>query len=709
MDKTRFCNLYPILLLLLIHTPVFSGQLSKIVIAHRGASGYLPEHTLAAKALAHGMGAHYIEQDVVLSKDGQPIVLHDIYLQAVTNVAEIFPERARIDNKYYAIDFDLAEIKQLKVTERSDVEKDSIVDAKRFPPHQSTFQIPTLSEEIELIQGLNHSTGKLIGLYVEVKEPAWHQQHGKDISRVVLKTLSDYGYTKSEDLVYVQCFDPSETRRMREVLKTDLKLVQLIGYKNPNSAIDYEQMILSSGLKLIAGYADGIGPSIQHIVKNIQQDGQPILSSLVQDAHKLNLKVHPYTLRTDRLPPQVINFDHLLRILFLDANVDGIFTDFPDLAIDFLRNHVAQPKDRATYDYATTWLDQHLRMNQIQTIGSHNSFKEAIAPSLMQILRQLDPNTADSLDYEHISLTKQLDLGLRQLELDLFYDPEGGRYANPYGIMAAKEMNLPLDPPYDPKGKMKNPGFKVLHVQDIDFRSNCMTFKEALEEVHQWSKTHPRHTPILITINTKEDVIDQPNFVQPLPFDRQAFDHLDQEILSVFGISELIVPDYVRGNYKTLETAITADQWPTLKASRGKIFFALDANQEKIDIYKDSHPSLQGRILFVDAKEGQPEAAFRIINDPLENRQYIQDLVLKGYLVRTRADADTKEARTGDTTRLEAALVSGAHFISTDYYLPENKFGTGYRVQLPTQTPVRFNPNFFLDNLSSSLLEQPPK
>merc|ERR1711969_401304 len=111
---------------------------------------------------------------------------------------------------------------------------------------------------------------------------------------------------------------------MREVLETDLKLVQLIGYKNPNSAIDYEQMILSSGLKLIAGYADGIGPSIQHIVKNIQQDGQPILSSLVQDAHKLNLKVHPYTLRTDRLPPQVINFDHLLRILFLDANVDGI-------------------------------------------------------------------------------------------------------------------------------------------------------------------------------------------------------------------------------------------------------------------------------------------------------------------------------------------------------------------------------------------------
>ena len=708
MDKTRYCNLYLILLLFLIHTLVFSKQFSKIVIAHRGASGYLPEHTLAAKALAYGMGAHYIEQDVVLSKDDQPIVLHDIHLQAVTNVTEIFPERARADNKYYAIDFTLSEIKQLKVTERYDIDRNSIVYPQRFPPHRSTFQIPTLSEEIELIQGLNRSTGKVVGFYVEIKEPAWHQQNGKDISRVVLKTLSDYGYTESEDPIYVQCFDPFETQRMREVLETDLKLVQLIGSDNPDLAIDYEQMILPPGLKLIAGYADGIGPSIRHIIKSIQKDGQPTLSSLVQDAHQLNLKVHPYTLRIDQLPPQIINFDHLLRILFLDANVDGIFTDFPDLAVEFLQKnpeHGFQPENRMTRDRATAWLDRHLRMNQIQAIGSHNSFKEAIASSLMRILRDRDPDTADSLDYEHISLTEQLALGLRQLELDLFYDPEGGRYANPYGITAVKEMDLPFDPPYDPKGKMKKPGFKVLHVQDIDFRSNCLTFKEALEEVYQWSKANPRHTPILITINTKQSVIDQPNFVQPLPFDKQAFDHLDQEILSVFRASELILPDHVRGNYQKLETAITNDQWPTLKASRGKVFFALDAGQEKIDIYKEGHPSLQGRILFVDAKEGQPEAAFRIINDPLENQQYIQDLVLKGYLVRTRADADTKEARTGDKTRLEAALTSGAHFISTDYYLPDSKFGTGYQVQLPTQTPVRFNPNFFLDNLSSSLLE----
>lgn len=707
MDKTRYSNFYPILLLLLIYTSVSIGQPSKIVIAHRGASGYLPEHTLAAKALAHGMGAHYIEQDIVLSKDDQPIILHDIHLQAVTNVAEVFPSRARADEKYYAIDFDLAEIKRMKVTKRSDIEKNTIVYPKRFPPHQSTFQIPTLSEEIELIQGLNHSTGKPVGLYVEIKAPTWHQQHGKDISQVVLKTLNEYGYTKRDDLVYVQCFDPFETRRMRKVLKTDLKLVQLIGSNHPNSEIDYEQMMLSSGLKLIAGYADGIGPSMQHIVKGIQKDGQPILSSLVQDAHRLNLEVHPYTLIADRLPPQVSDFDHLLRIFFLDADVDGIFTDFPDLAVRFLNNQGSgiRPEDRTTSDRATAWLDQHLRMNQIQAIGSHNSFKETIDPSLMQIIRQLDPDTADSLDYEHVSLTEQLDLGLRQLELDLFYDPEGGRYANPYGITAAKGMNLPPGPPYDAEGKMKNPGFKVLHVQDIDFRSNCLTFKDALKEVHQWSKVHPRHTPILITINTKESVIDQLNFVQPLPFDRQAFDRLDQEILGVFEISELIVPDRVRGDYQTLETAITAGQWPTLKKSRGKVFFALDAGQEKIDIYKDSHPSLQGRILFVDAEEGQPEAAFRVINDPIENQQYIQDLVLKGYLVRTRADADTKEARTGDTTRLEAALTSGAHFISTDYYLPENKFGTNYWVQLPTQTPVRFNPNFFLDNLSSSLLE----
>ena len=705
--SSRYISFYPVFLLLLIYTSVSIGQPSKIVIAHRGASGYLPEHTLVSIALAHGMGAHYIEQDIVLSKDDQPIVLHDISLQAVTNVADIFPGRARTDGKYYAIDFDLAEIKRLKVIERIDVEKNTVIYPTRFPSHQSAFQIPTLSEEIELIQGLNHSTGKSVGLYVEIKEPEWHQQHGKDVSQVVLKTLNDYGYAKRDDLVYVQCFDPFETRRLREVLKTDLKLVQLIDSSLPNSIIDYEQMVLPSGLKLVASYADGIGPSMQHIVKGVQKDGRPILSSLVQDAHKLNLEVHSYTLRADRLPQQIIDFDHLLRMFFLDADVDGIFTDFPDLAIGFLSNRECElrSEDKIVSDRAASWLDQHLRMNQIQTIGSHNSFKEAIDPSLMQILRQIEPDTADSLDYEHVTLTEQLDLGLRQLELDLFYDPEGGKYANPYGITAVKKMDLPPGPTYDAEGQMAKPGFKVLHAQDIDFRSNCLTFKDALKEVRQWSEVHPGHMPILIMINTKESVIDQPNFVQPIPFDGQAFDRLDQEILGIFEMSDLIVPDRVRGDYETLESAITNDQWPTLKESRGKIFFALDADQDKIDIYKDGHPSLQDRILFVNVKEGQPAAAFRVINDPVKNRRYIQDLVLKGYLVRTRADADTKEARAGDTTRFEAALDSGAHFISTDYYLPRNKFGTNYRVQLPTQTSVRFNPNFFSDNLSSSLLE----
>ena len=172
--STRYISFYPVFLLLLIYTSVSIGQPSKIVIAHRGASGYLPEHTLVSIALAHGMGAHYIEQDIVLSKDDQPIVLHDISLQAVTNVADIFPGRARTDGKYYAIDFDLAEIKRLKVIERIDVEKNTVIYPTRFPSYQSAFQIPTLSEEIELIQGLNHSTGKSVGLYVEIKEPEWH-------------------------------------------------------------------------------------------------------------------------------------------------------------------------------------------------------------------------------------------------------------------------------------------------------------------------------------------------------------------------------------------------------------------------------------------------------------------------------------------------------------------------------------------------------
>lgn len=343
-------------------------------------------------------------------------------------------------------------------------------------------------------------------------------------------------------------------------------------------------------------------------------------------------------------------------------------------------------------DAERAWADKHLRLNQIQVFGSHNSYKEAIAPALLEVIRADNPKLARELDYSHISLAEQLDMGLRKLEIDIYHDPEGGRYAKPYGIFGLGGIGLPAGYQYDPDELMLQPGFKVLHVQDLDFRSNCLTLKKGLEEIKAWSDARPTHLPIVITMNTNDGVIDRPGFTRPVPFDREAYDALDQEFLAVFPPGRIIKPDDVRGDYDTLEQAVLAQNWPTLGESRGKVMFVLDQSGPKLEAYAHGHPSLKGRIMFVDAKEGRPEAAFRIVNDPIGQAAYIRELVRKGYLVRTRADAGTEEARSGDTRRREAAFASGAHFVSTDYYKPDPRFGTGYKVELPGGGVARWNP-----------------
>ncbi len=310
------------------------GQHQKlIVIAHRGASAYLPEHTLAAKALAYGLGADYIEQDVVLTRDDVPIVLHDIHLDTVTNVRTVFPDRGRRDGRFYAIDFSLAEIRQLLVHERINHITGKPVFSDRFPLNRSRFLIPTLAEEIELIQGLNGSSGRTAGIYPEIKQPAWHQQQGKDISRIVLKLLNRYGYRDRHDAVFLQCFDPAETARIRHQLKSNLPLVQLIGRNEGGDPVDYDAMRTRRGLKRIAEYADGIGPSLEHLVRT-GAAGDRETTDLIENAHALGLVVHPYTLRADSLPEFASSFDDLTGFL-INAGVDGVFTDFPDRLVKF--------------------------------------------------------------------------------------------------------------------------------------------------------------------------------------------------------------------------------------------------------------------------------------------------------------------------------------------------------------------------------------
>jgi glycerophosphoryl diester phosphodiesterase len=313
----------------------------KIVIAHRGASGYLPEHTLEAKAMAYAQGADYIEQDLVMTADDQLIVLHDITLDRTTDVDEKFPNRARSDGRYYAIDFTLAEIRTLSATEGFRLVDGEKVQGfgDRFPMGHSSFTVPTFQEEIEMIQGLNKSTGRDVGIYPEIKGPAFHREEGKDISTAVVNVLKEYGYTTKQSKVFLQTFDYDEL----EIIATkifpeagiEVNLVMLLG--NPDS---YPWMFAEGGFEKLARYADGVGPAHPLVVLDESTPGNIRLSELVNRAHAAGLQVHPYTYRKDpgQVPDYAASFEELLEIHYFEAGVDGVFTDFPDLAVQFLRN-----------------------------------------------------------------------------------------------------------------------------------------------------------------------------------------------------------------------------------------------------------------------------------------------------------------------------------------------------------------------------------
>lgn len=320
------------LTLAFLHAP--SPAAPPVVIAHRGASGYLPEHTLEAKALAHGMAADFLEQDVVLSKDNVPVVLHDIQIDAVTNAASLFPNRHRPDGRWYALDFTVAELQQLSVTERRDPKTGRAAFPNRFPEGVGSFRIPTLDEELAFIAGLNRSTGRHTGIYVEIKQPAWHQKQGRDLSRAVLPILAKHGYQSKQDPCWLQCFDPTELRRLRFDLAYQGRLVQLTG----TSATEASSLLSPDGLRSLASFADAIGPAIPSIISGSSPDNRKI-TTLVRDAHAAGLAVHPYTIRADSLPPTARSLDDLHSLLLIDAKVDGLFTDFPDRTIAWLTSH----------------------------------------------------------------------------------------------------------------------------------------------------------------------------------------------------------------------------------------------------------------------------------------------------------------------------------------------------------------------------------
>ncbi len=307
---------------------------------------------------------------------------------------------------------------------------------------------------------------------------------------------------------------------------------------------------------------------------------------------------------------------------------------------------------------------QDLKMNQTQVIGSHNSYKIGIEKPLMDIILSERPE-AIGLDYTHIPITQQLDLGLRSLEIDVLYDPDGGRFSKPKGIDLLKAQGIEAKP-YNAEF-MKDPGFKVLHIPDIDFRTHCATFKICLSDIRDWSRAHSDHLPIIITINPKNSGLDRPGFAALIPFDKKVLDALDKEILEIFKPTELVTPSHVMGKAKTLRQAIVDNGWPELAKARGKILFVLDAEKELIELYLKGDEDFV-KPMFSNTDLENPHAAFFIMNNPVKQEKDIVDRVKMGFMVRTRSDSDTREARSGDKSRFEAAIRSGAQVITTDYY-----------------------------------------
>ncbi len=343
--------------------------------------------------------------------------------------------------------------------------------------------------------------------------------------------------------------------------------------------------------------------------------------------------------------------------------------------------------------------DRLIHINQIQVIGSHNSYHTGFAPSERKLIEQQNPKALRALDYAHPPLDEQLSEGVRQLEIDVYADSKGGRYSHPAIIDKVAAAGLPADPDFDPNHEMDKPGFKVMHVMNVDQRSSCHTFVACLTIIRNWSNQHADHVPVFILVETKQGRTDAAaNHDGPESFTAATFDALDVEIRSVFKESEIITPDKVRGSYDTLPEAVQATGkasagktggWPSLAQARGKVVFLMDQRPVEA-VYTEGHRALRGRVIFTNAVPGAPDAAFTEENSA--TKAEIDALATQGYLIRTRTDDGTEEARTNDHKRAELALSSGAQMLSTDYPPAEPSKWTGFFVGLPHGLAVRCNP-----------------
>ena len=275
------------------------------------------------------MGADYLEQDVVATSDNQLVVLHDIHLDRVTDVTAQFPERHRKDGRFYVRDFTLDEVRSLKVHERTNADG-TLVYPGRTQSENVDYRVHTFSEELAYVEELREKARRSVGIYPEIKRPAWHREEGFDITPAFLEVLSDHGYESHSDAVYVQCFDNQELLRIRNELRCELKLIQLIGENSWGEAeTNYGRLLTAAGFKRLAKTVDGIGPWINQLYR-VRSNGDIDDTGVVARAHDAGLAVHPFTFRSDDLPPGFDSFTELIRFAIDELSIDGLFTDFPD-------------------------------------------------------------------------------------------------------------------------------------------------------------------------------------------------------------------------------------------------------------------------------------------------------------------------------------------------------------------------------------------
>jgi hypothetical protein len=351
-----------------------------------------------------------------------------------------------------------------------------------------------------------------------------------------------------------------------------------------------------------------------------------------------------------------------------------------------------------------------VRMNELQVIGTHNSYHRELSETDQATYDEIieTPGDYDAfLAYSHASIPNQFGLqDVRGLELDLFPDPNGGLYAEPL-----VRQRLGLGPLPDPA--WSQPGVKVLHIVDLDYETTCVRLVTCLEQVEAWSDANPSHVPIPILLELKQSdprAVAAGGVVAP-PWNLAALNALDAEIRSVFSEDDLVTPDDVRRPGLTLEQSVRQFGWPPLADTRGQLLFLLDNDPGPIrDAYRVGRPNLEGRVIFTNSRAGQADAAFIKRNEPRgANTAQIQELVRQGYYIRTRSDVPLATVRSGDTSMLEAALISGAHVISTDF--PEvgmsARYGSDFVARLPDGGTIRCNPVNARPNCASDRLERP--